>query len=230
MTGPTRTHWKWACVCLVGLCVAAAACQGTVTPSASSATPIAAPSVVARESASATTTTATPTLQQAPGTFAATGSLHDPHYGGFVVPLKDGRVLMLIRNGFGCIAKSYSTDHGETWSKPELIPELEAPIAPSSIARIPATGDLLLIWNRNKKERRPLNSAISRDEGKTWESIRVIDDGDGPPWPGFAYTSITPVDDKIILTYWQYEATHPEWKLSLKLKSFDYRWFYEAEK
>lgn len=142
-----------------------------------------------------------------------------------VTELKDGRILMLIRNDFGCIAKSYSTDHGETWSKPELIPELEAPVAPSSIIRIPKTGDLLLIWNRNKKERRPLNSAISRDEGKTWEHFRTVDDG-----LGFAYTSITPVDDKIILTYWQYEATHPEWKLSLKLKSFDYRWFYQNEK
>ena len=142
-----------------------------------------------------------------------------------VIELKDGRVLMLIRNSFGCIAKSYSSDHGETWSKPELIPELEAPVAPSSINRIPKTGDLLLIWNRNKKERRPLNSAISRDEGKTWENIRVVDDGDGRPWPGFAYTSITPVDDNIILTYWRDEPAG----VSLKLKSFDYRWFYEQE-
>ena len=140
-----------------------------------------------------------------------------------VIELKDGRVLMLIRNGFGCIAKCYSSDRGETWSKPELVPELEAPVAPSSIARIPKTGDLLLIWNRNKAARRPLNSAISRDEGKTWQNIRVVDDGDGPPWPGFAYTSITPVDDKIILTHWFHEPAG----ISLKLKSMDYRWFYE---
>lgn len=141
-----------------------------------------------------------------------------------VVELKDGRILMLIRNDFGCIAKSYSGDRGETWSKPELIPELEAPVAPSSIIRIPKTGDLLLIWNRNKKERRPLNSAISRDEGKTWEHFRVVDDG-----LGFAYTSITPVDDKIILSYWNYKSYRPR-NLDLKVKSFDYRWFYEAEK
>ena len=140
-----------------------------------------------------------------------------------VTELKDGRVMMLIRNGFGCIARSYSSDHGETWSKPELIPELEAPVAPSSIIRLPQTGDLLLIWNRNKAARRPLNSAISRDEGKTWENIRVVDDGDGRPWPGFAYTSITPVGDNVILTYWRDEPAG----VSLKLKSIDYRWFYE---
>lgn len=140
-----------------------------------------------------------------------------------VVELKDGRVMMLIRNGFGCIARCYSTDHGETWSKPELVRELEAPVAPASIIRLPRTGDLLLIWNKNPKLRRPLNSAISRDEGKTWEHIRVVDDGEGPPWPGLAYTSITPVGDNVILTYWFHEPAG----ISLKLKSIDYRWFYE---
>lgn len=142
-----------------------------------------------------------------------------------VIELKDGRVLMLIRNSLGCICKSYSSDHGETWSKPELIPELEAPVAPASIIRIPKTGDLLLIWNRNKTERRPLNSAISRDEGKTWGHFRTVDDG-----LGFAYTSITPVDDKIILTYWNYKSYHPRWNLDLKLKSLDCRWFYEPDR
>lgn len=142
-----------------------------------------------------------------------------------VTELKDGRILMLIRNSCGCIAKSYSSDQGETWSKPELIKELVAPVAPSSIIRIPQIGDLLLVWNQNPKERHPLNSAISTDDGKTWKHIRTVDDG-----LGFAYTSITPVGDKIILTYWQYEETHPEWKLSLKLKSIDYRWFYEEGK
>ena len=138
-----------------------------------------------------------------------------------VIELKDGRVMMLIRNNLGYIARSYSSDHGETWSRPELIKKLVAPVAPASLMRIPATGDLLLIWNHSPKDRHPLNSAISRDEGKTWEHIRTIDDG-----LGFAYTSITPVDDNIVLTYWSHEPTG----LSLKLKSMDYRWFYEEDK
>lgn len=142
-----------------------------------------------------------------------------------VVELKDGRVLMLIRNSLGCIARSYSTDHGQTWSKPELIKELEAPLSPASITRLPQTGDLLLIWNRNKAARRPLNSAISKDDGKTWANIRVIDDGDGRPWPGFAYTSITPVGDNVLITYWRDEPAG----VSLKLKSIDHRWFYGSD-
>ncbi len=141
-----------------------------------------------------------------------------------VVELKDGRVMMLIRNDFGCIAKSYSSDRGQTWSKPELIKELEAPVSPASIIRLPRTGDLLLIWNRDPKVRNPLNSAISRDDGKTWEHIRVVDSQpDAPPWPGLAYTSITPVGDNVILTHWYHEPAG----ISLKLQSMDYRWFYE---
>ena len=143
-----------------------------------------------------------------------------------VIELKDGRVMMLIRNDLGYIGRSYSTDQGQTWSKPELIKELEAPLAPASIIMLPQTGDLLLIWNHNKSARRPLNSAISKDDGKTWENIRTIDDSDGPPWPGLAYTSITPVDDNVIITYWFHEPTG----ISLKLKSIDYRWFYAPEK
>lgn len=142
-----------------------------------------------------------------------------------VIELKDGRIMMLIRNSLGCICRCYSSDQGETWSKIERIPELVAPVAPSSIIRLPQTSDLLLVWNRNPKDRRPLNSAISRDEGKTWEHIRVVDDG-----LGFAYTSITPVDDEVVLTYWQYEAKSPEWKLSLKLKAIPYTWFYGEDK
>jgi len=142
-----------------------------------------------------------------------------------VVELKDGRVMMIIRNNLGFIARSYSSDQGQTWSSPELIRELEAPLAPASIARLPQTGDLLLVWNNNKAERRPLHSAISRDDGKTWENIRVIDDAKISSW-GLAYTSITPVDDNVLLTHWHCEPAG----LSLQLESMDYRWFYHKEK
>ncbi len=134
-----------------------------------------------------------------------------------VIELKDGRVMMIIRTDLGIIGRCYSTDGGVTWSKPEAVKGLVAPVAPASIARIPQTGDLLLIWNNSKTERTPLCSAISKDEGETWTNIRTLETG-----RGFAYTSITPVGDRIILTYWQYE---PE-GLSLKLTRVDYRWFY----
>ncbi len=144
-----------------------------------------------------------------------------------VIELRDGRVMMLIRNTLGYIAKSYSKDQGKTWTRPVLVRELEAPDAPASIARIPATGDLLLIWNRSKTERRPLNAAISKNEGKTWGHYRVVDDAGAS-----AYASITPVDDRILVTYWSYETSEPGIKpgTTLRLKSIDHRWFYQSEK
>lgn len=139
-----------------------------------------------------------------------------------VVELKDGRILMWIRNSLGYVAKAYSTDQGETWSKPELIKQLEAPLAPASIKRLPQTGDLLIIWNNNQKERRPLNSAISKDDGETWENIKVVDDGPITSW-GFAYTSITPLNDEVLLTYWNGDVSN------LKFTRIDYRWFYQKD-
>jgi sialidase-1 len=137
-----------------------------------------------------------------------------------VIELKNGRVMMWIRNSLGYVAKAYSEDQGETWSKPELIKQLPAPLAPASIKRLPQTGDLLIIWNNNQKERRPLNSAISKDDGETWENIKVIDDHEITSW-GFAYTSITPVNDMVLLTYWDGDNTN------LKLARMDYKWFYQ---
>lgn len=144
-----------------------------------------------------------------------------------VIELKDGRVMMIIRNTLGYIAKCYSKDQGKTWTRPVRVRELEAPNAPASIARIPATGDLLLIWNRSKTERRPLSSAISKDDGKTWSNVRTVDDGSAS-----AYASITPVDNKILLTYWSYESSESSYEAAattLKLKAIDYRWFYQKD-
>jgi hypothetical protein len=134
-----------------------------------------------------------------------------------VVELKDGRVMMIIRTGLGIVAKSYSSDAGTTWSRPQPIKGIVAPNAPSSIARLPQTGDLLLIWNNSTAARDPLNCAISRDEGETWENIRVLDRGGS-----LCYTSITPLGERVLLTYYKF----PE---GLKLQAIPYHWFYERE-
>ena len=59
-------------------------------------------------------------------------------------------------------------------------------ISPASIARIPSTGDLILVWINNDEKaegkryfsgmRTPLTVAISKDEGKTWQNIKNIED------------------------------------------------------
>jgi len=110
-----------------------------------------------------------------------------------VVALQDGRIMMFLRNDSGVQYLSYSEDEGETWSPAEPS-DIKSPVSPASIKRIPSTGDLLMVWNNNGGEneaiagkRTPFNVAVSKDEGKTWEHIKTIeDDSDG--W--YCYTAI----------------------------------------
>lgn len=119
-----------------------------------------------------------------------------------VVELKNGDIMMLIRSnpGFQCI--SYSKDKGHSWS-PVVPSNIKSPVSPASIERIPSTGDLLLVWNNNggddpaiKGKRTPLTVAISKDEGKTWQKIKnVEDDPDG--W--YCYIAIHFTDNDEVL-------------------------------
>ena len=100
------------------------------------------------------------------------------------VELKDGRLMMFARTYSGFPVRSYSSDKGETWTKGEPIKELKMPYAGlPTVRRIPSTGDLLFIWinersidkqNPNVHRRCALGTAISRDEGKTFEHLRHI--------------------------------------------------------
>jgi len=121
-----------------------------------------------------------------------------------VVELRDGRLLMFCRTDAGCQYVSYSEDGGETWSRPRPS-SIVSPRSPASIERIPATGDLLLVWNNHEGidaalagKRTPLNTAISRDEGETWEHKRTLEsDPDG--W--YCYTAVEFVVDHVLLAY-----------------------------
>lgn len=117
-----------------------------------------------------------------------------------VVELRDGTIMMFIRASGGVQQVSYSKDRGETWShiKPS---EIRSPIAPASIARIPSTGDLLLVWNNNgvDQKRTPLSTAISKDEGKTWERVKNIEND---PNGSFCYTAIHFTGKEVLLGFW----------------------------
>lgn len=119
-----------------------------------------------------------------------------------IVELKDGRLLCFLRNSNQCLYQSLSADGGEHWSKP-LPTDLPSPEAPSIVKRIPSTGDLLLLWNhvasRSNWPRTPLTAAISKDEGKTWEHFKDVDqrrDYDA------AYPSVTFVGDEALIAYY----------------------------
>ena len=119
-----------------------------------------------------------------------------------VVELKNRDILMIIRSDAGAQCISYSKDKGVTWS-PVKPSNIKSPVSPASIERIPSTGDLLLVWNNNggddpaiKGKRTPLSVAISKDEGKTWQKIKNIeDDPDG--W--YCYIAIHFVGKDVLL-------------------------------
>jgi len=122
------------------------------------------------------------------------------------VELKDGRVMMFARTYSGHPVRAYSSDGCETWSKGEEIKELEMPYAGlPTVRRIPSTGDLLFIWiseksvdKENPKVRRRccLTSAVSKDEGKTFEHFRNIA---RDPEDDFGYQCVEFIGDELVL-------------------------------
>lgn len=167
------------------------------------------------------------------------GQLVKPKNGGCwepaAVELKNGDVLMFLRTELGGQYQTISKDGGETWSEPTPT-VLKGSAAPISIERIPNTGDLLAIWNHDitsmsngymddnsnnkKRSRNPLTSAISKDEGKTWENFRNIEDAPDDAW---AYPAVTWVDNRALITYFNYNGG-----LSLKLTGLPEEWFYQS--
>lgn len=145
--------------------------------------------------------------------------------------LKDGRVLMHFRTQLGHIGVCYSSDGGETWSKPKSL-GVRAPESPATLRRIPSTGDLLLVWNDSFAEgkdhggkRTPLTAAISQDEGKTWIHKRNIE---SKPGETYAYTSVLFHHGRAVLTY--YVGDDKTARISSRFRSLPVGWFYSTAK
>ena len=98
-----------------------------------------------------------------------------------VAELKDGRLLCYMRSATGRILKSYSSDGGEYWTKVQWT-DIPMSNSPCALARIPKTGDLVMIWNQMSAEdikkgyrRGRLTVGISKDDGQTWENLRIME-------------------------------------------------------
>ncbi|MGC1276124.1 MAG: sialidase family protein [Planctomycetaceae bacterium] len=119
-----------------------------------------------------------------------------------VVTLKDGRLLNFCRTPHGSQYVSTSSDDGVSWSTFEPS-NILSPQSPATIERIPSTGDLLLAWNNHEDiaeelrgKRTPFNVAISRDDGRTWENVKTLED-DPNGW--YCYTAMQFVDGHVLL-------------------------------
>ncbi len=144
-----------------------------------------------------------------------------------VIELQDGKLLMIIRTQLGHIATATSADGGDHWGEPSKLP-VTAPESPATIRRIPATGDLLLVWNNtfqagagHSGRRTPLTAAVSSDKGKTWKHVRNVEDRADQT---YAYTSILFVKDRVLLTYYITDPKDKRW--SSRFRSIPVSWLY----
>lgn len=118
------------------------------------------------------------------------------------VELKDDRVLLFCRTTGGSQYTAHSQDGGQTWS-PLRPSSIISPVSPATIERIPASGDLLMVWNNHanispelKGKRTPLTAAISRDEGQTWQVVLTLADN---PHGWYCYTAMDFVGQSVLL-------------------------------
>lgn len=147
----------------------------------------------------------------------------------------DGRILMVMRNQMGKLYFSESTDDGVTWSV-AMASSLKSPESCPELTRIPCTGDLLMIWNDSYDpmfrshfgKRSPLASAVSKDNGRTWQRTRNIEADPARAFsnPGCRFTS----DGRAIVNYWTCEYL-PDWAMQdvidLRVAVIDSVWFYD---
>lgn len=156
---------------------------------------------------------------------------------GHIEELRDGRLLIVMRTQLGAVFRSYSTDRGLNWTKPQTT-GLVAPESCPELVRIPKTGHLLIVWNNSEYDpafgshygkRSPLTVAVSKDEGETWGKPINIDTD--PTWafsnPGCFFTK----SGKAILVYWACRYNTQKWLMDvelvdLKAAIFDVDWLY----
>ena len=136
-------------------------------------------------------------------------------------------------DALGKIYAAESSDGGETVSE-SYDTGLDSPAAPCSAARVPATGDVVLVWNNAKPDepgsgrpRTPLTAAVSRDDGRTWSNFKDIE-------PDTSRSYMYPVivfdgDTALVLYSERGQGGGPvSWNnTSLKLARIPYQWFYE---
>jgi sialidase-1 len=149
------------------------------------------------------------------------------------VELRDGTIYGWARTDQGCQYEMTSKDGGDTWTSPMPSP-FKSPNSPLSLKRIPATGALLAVWNDHSGRfpspkdhalyggRTPLVSAVSRDEGKSWEHFKEVE---ADPLAGYCYTAIHFLGEHAFLAYWMGESKGGAAVTRLRIRRIGLPWF-----
>jgi len=135
-----------------------------------------------------------------------------------MVELKNGDILMYARTTANVQYFSYSKDQGKTWSDVEP-GNLKSPCSPATVARIPTTGDLLVVWNDNgiDQNRTPLNIAVSKDDGKTWINNKILENN---PKGSYCYNAIHFIENDVLLGYFDWS------NVGITVKKINLDWIY----
>ena len=207
---------------------------------------------------------------------------HDQGYGGMwpcdepsVVDGHDDSVFMFMRTTLGRLymARSSSVDYynqqgarlryepGRNFDYPKPLP-LAGSYSPCAVRVIPTTGDWLLVWNqvtaaeiRAGYRRARLCSAVSRDDGRTWQHFRTLDAVVLPPagrltpeadpamargldyvgilptdFGSVSYPSISIVDETVFLFFYRIVVQpRPGDVTGRRLRVLPLSWFYGEE-
>ncbi len=149
------------------------------------------------------------------------------------IELRDGTLYGWARTDRGGQYELISKDGGDTWTPPVPSP-FKSPNSPLSMKRVPGSGDLLAVWNDHSGRfpfpkdhalyggRTPLVSAVSRDEGKTWEHFKEVE---ADPRAGYCYTAIGFLGKHAFLAYWMAESRAGATATRLRLRRLAVDWF-----
>ncbi len=132
-----------------------------------------------------------------------------------IAQCRDGSLLMAVRNQLGSVFLSRSSDRGLTWSKPQTS-GLTCCESMISLTRIPKTGDLLMLWNNSvfdpafdhSGRRTPLTAAISRDNGFTWDSPKIIEDDPVTEFSNIGCLHLA--DGRVLVSYFTSRMENPD--------------------
>ncbi len=123
-----------------------------------------------------------------------------------IIQREDGSLLSYLRTE-PRIKMSESQDGGFTWSEPAPT-DLNCPGAGITMTQLD-NGNLVLVFNDSEDERTPLSIALSRDEGKTWQTPLHLESNPGP----YSYPCVMQSSDGLIhitYTFRRYSIKHVE--------------------
>ena len=146
-----------------------------------------------------------------------------------VVELPNGKVCMWCRTPGGYAYRAFSEDSGDTWSDYKPITDFSMPCGPQSIARLPGSNRLIMLFNDRDGVpyghsqyhwRRPLTIAVSDDNALTWRRHGLLEP---ETVPSNCYYSICFHKDNVVFTYYEgvmemHKVCAPRNLSSLKLK------------